>query len=174
MKIIISSLMTILLIGLLACSPTVRDERENLEVRLVIEQHKSENIPFEKFPYTSNKQLFVSKRAILTNRDYCDAVITRTKNIKVPANFFPLIKIKLKESAAKRFEKFTSDNIERQIAVIYGKKVLMAPFIMGVIPKQYGKIVISCREIANDDEAVEFVKKMGFTPKFEYESESEK
>ena len=108
-----------------------------LQFRLVAEP--ASNMPTDEFPDPNDpsrqRQIRVLKDVLLGA-----SAVTRAGYDWDPINGRPQIRIRLNEEDGKRFEALTGENIDRQLAILIGDRLLTAPVIRTKIPG--GEIVI--------------------------------
>lgn len=165
-------------------------ENKPFQIRLVLTEEEAKTTPYDVYTYQLYKgpqQLLVSKEVALANEDIKEAYIIRAKNSykQYPEAYKTVTKgvektlkidtetrkemysqptIKLLFTDRRKLEEFSRKNLNRQCAIVFDGRLLMAPFIRE-------PLTLSAMSIwaKNDEAALEIVQQLGFEPKFLYE-----
>jgi beta-lactamase regulating signal transducer with metallopeptidase domain len=117
----------------------VAPHEDMLQFRLVRPENDSrpaDQMSFAASARKPNEHLYVLRGVLLDGSH-----ITEAKVVKDPLTANPEISIKLDDEGKRAFAKLTRENINRQLAVVFQGKILMAPVIRSEIPG--GQISIS-------------------------------
>ncbi|MHC1764195.1 MAG: protein kinase [Verrucomicrobiia bacterium] len=113
--------------------------KPRLQMRLVAPESDT-TLPADEFPHPGDPS-GQAKIRVLRDVLFCATSVVRAGLDQDPINGGPQIRIRLTEDDAKRFEKVTEENINRQLAILFDSRLLAAPVIRTRIPG--GEIAIA-------------------------------
>ncbi|MFC1703687.1 hypothetical protein ACFL1E_02755 [Candidatus Omnitrophota bacterium] len=158
-------------------------QNKQIQFRLVLSEDEIATKDHDQYSFAVNensepKDMYVDKEVLLSNSDIEKIIITSetfpvygAKSIMAPkgnedlTSTFQEIIIEFKPESAKKLEEVTRNNLKRQMAIISDENVLMAPRILQPITE--GTVQISGGFSESKENAIAFVKELGFEPEFE-------
>jgi len=117
----------VLLLALISCAaqaPSGDVPQAKFELRLT-QEAPGEGLT-EASVEDSDKKVYLSKEALITNKDLISARVVENEGLL-------RIDVKFTEEGAERMSRASAANIGKRIAIVVDGKVLSAPIVMGVI-----------------------------------------
>ena len=162
MKKTVAIVLTLLLLGTTAFA-----KAKEVQINLVLSNDEAKKMPNQKYKYISQpggktKELSVSNEVLLSRPDIQGMIVIKKEDTKMKD--LPFIDIVFTKEGTVKLETVTTKHLRKSIAIIFGDKVLSAPYI--IYPMAKGHVMISHWSVATDEEAANLIKEVGFTPIF--------
>lgn len=132
-------------------------QTKEIQFRLVLTKNEAQTIAFDSYVDKDGKEILVSKDVLLSNKDIESMSVSKD----VSGRYHLLIKFT--DIGKNKFHDVTEKNINRQLAVMIGDKILMDSYVRETI--NTGRTSIPIDSL---DEGEELIRSLGLTPSVQY------